>query len=230
MDEGIAAEENSIAKADLFGEHLFSDTDTTFIDVDSLFDPSTDNPFASYLRKLKAELDITGVVDVDSGDLMFGSPLRFPDYDICRDELDGIASGSHFATMALETGDARLSEIPDELMEEDAGEERAKWLGDKLSDIRKDVEKEMADIIGKLRTVSEGGLEERDIVERLGRLGTYREVLARSGILDPEGDLRKRIEENSISIEELDRLLAGMPLEEADSQKTNPAIEKGGDD
>ena len=230
MDQGIAAEENSIAKADLFGEHLFSDTDTTFIDVDSLFDPSTDNPFASYLRKLKAELDITGVVDVDSGDLMFGSPLRFPDYDICRDELNGIASGSHFAKMALETGDARLSEIPDELMGEDAGEERAKWLGDKLSDIRKDVEKEMADIIGELRTVSEGGLEERDIVERLGRLGTYREVLVRSGISDPEGDLRKRIEEGAISIEELDRLLAGMPLEEADSQKTNPAIEKGGDD
>ena len=86
MNEGIAAEENSIDKADLFGEHLFSDTS---ILMDDFFDLSTDNPFASYLRKLQVELDIPGVVHVDSDRLMFGSPLKFPDYNICRDELDG---------------------------------------------------------------------------------------------------------------------------------------------
>ena len=41
MNEGIAAEENSIDKADLFGEHLFSDASVL---MDDFFDPSTDNP------------------------------------------------------------------------------------------------------------------------------------------------------------------------------------------
>ena len=90
-DNDIEAEENSIDKindkANLFGEHLLG-----CVTYD--LDPSTDNPFASYLRKLKAELDITGVVDVDSGDLRFGSPLKFPGYDLCRDELDRIANDS----------------------------------------------------------------------------------------------------------------------------------------
>lgn len=226
MNEGIAAEENSIDKADLFGEHLFSDTS---ILMDDFFDPSTDNPFASYLRKLQVELDIPGVVHVDSDRLMFGSPLKFPDYNICRDELDGIA-GSHDAKLALETGDARLSEIPEELMAEDAGEERAKWLGDKLSDNLKDVEAEMGHLIAKI--IDSEDFSEKRITEfgkELGPLATYRELLLR-GISDPDGALRKRIEEYDITNEELDRLIAGIPLEEADSQETNSEIEKGGDD
>ena len=228
MNEGIAAEENSIDKADLFGEHLFSDTSILMGDF---FDPSTDNPFTSYLRELKAELDIPGVVDVGSGNLMFGSPLKFPDYDICCDELDGIANGDRDAKMALETGDARLSEIPEELMTEDAGEERAKWLGDKLSDNLKDVEAEMGNFIAKIMTDPEDLSEKRikKLGKELGPLATYRELLLR-GISDPDGALRKRIEEYDITNEELDRLLAGEPLEEADSQETNSDIEKGGDD
>ena len=85
----IEAEKDSIAKADLFGEHLLG---CMTYDLD----PSTDNPLASYLRQLKDELDIPGVVDVDSGHPMFGSPLRFPAYDICRDELDRIANTENF--------------------------------------------------------------------------------------------------------------------------------------
>ena len=226
-DEGVAGEEDSIAKADLFGEHLIRDPS-----IHDFFDPSTDNPFASYLRKLKAELDIAGVVDVDSGSFMFGSPLKFPDYDICRDELDGIASGSHNAKMALETGDARLSEIPEELMMEDAGEDRAKWLEDKLSDTLKEIEGEMGYCVAKLIEGHPEGASEKHIEElgkELGPLATYRMLLSR-GISDPDGALRKRIEEYDITNEELDRLLAGEPLEETDSQKTNSAIEKGGDD
>ena len=166
LDFGIAAEQASIDKADLFGEHLFSNADTTFIDVDDLFDPSKDNPFASYLRELKAKLAISGIVDVDSGGTRFGAPLKFPDYDICRDELDSIANGSARAKMALETGYARLSEIPEELRAEDAGEERAKWLEDRLPGTFKGIlEKEGGDIIV--------------------------EIVAK----DPEGDLKKLIEE-----------------------------------
>ena len=226
MNEGIAAEEDSIDEADLFGEHLFSDT---FILVDDVFDPSTDNPFTSYLHELKAKLDISGVVDVGSGNLIFGSPLKFPDYNICRDELDRIANGSHYAKLALETGDARLSEIPEEL--EDADEERARWLEDKLSDSLKDVEAEMGHFIAKILEDPEDLSETRikELGKELGPLATYRELLHR-GISDPDGALRKRIEEGDITNEELDRLIAGESLEDENSQETNSDIEKGGDD
>ena len=160
----IAEEEESIAKNDLFGEHLLQNTNMV---GGQPFDPSTDNPFASYLRELEGKLAIRGVIDVDSGGTRFGSPLKFPDYDICRDELDRIANGSHYAKMALEIGYARLSEIPEELMAEDASsEERAKWLDDRLPSSLKGILKKR------------GG----DII---------------AGIMaqDPEGDLKKRIKE-----------------------------------
>ena len=224
--DGVSIEENSIDKADLFGEHLFSS-----LTIDVSFDPYEDNPFASYLRKLKDELDIAGVVDVDSGKLRFGVPLKFPDYDICRDELDRITNGSDFAPalarMALKIGAARLSEIPEELMAEDASEKRAQWLEDKLSDT---LGVELKDLIRRAReTRDPEGEEVQEIVKVMCYVGALS-----SGILDPEGNLRKRIEESALETGELDRLLdrlrAGEPLEETDSQETNSDIEKGGDD
>ena len=66
--------------------------------------------------------------------------------------------------------------------------------------------------------------EERreELTEKLIILGRYREVLIRNGILDPEGDLRKRMEEHDITNEELDRLLADTPLEEESKCPTAP--------
>ena len=134
-----SAEEDSIAKADLFGEQLLDDSQGTF--VDEAFDPSTENPFASHLRRLAADLDRPSVVKVEHDDLSYGAPwLKFPDYDLCGDELDNTANGSPDARRALETGYARLSEIPEELMGEDAAKERAAWLEGKLPDIYKDLE------------------------------------------------------------------------------------------
>ena len=133
------AEEDSIAKADLFGEQLLDDSQGTF--VDEAFDPSTENPFASYLRRLAADLDRHSVVKVEHDDLSYGAPwLKFPDYDLCDDELDNTANGSPDARRALETGYARLSEIPEELIGEDAAKERAAWLEGKLPDIYKGLE------------------------------------------------------------------------------------------
>ena len=157
MEEGIEVEEESIGKADLFGEHLLSDTNSTFM-LD-LFDPSQDNPFASYLRGLKDELAKPGVADMDSNDLSFGSPSKFPDYHICRDELEGIANGSAQAKRALETGHARLSEIPKEMMADDAGEERAKWLEGELPGIYKEIlDKEGGDLLVNLVTKDPSGM------------------------------------------------------------------------
>ena len=129
------AEQESIDQADLFGDHLM---DTVWTDS---FDPSEGNPFACYLRKLADDLDSSGVVKVEGGNLSYGTPwLKFPDYDLCDDELDNTANGSPDARRALETGYARLSEIPEELMGEDAAKERAAWLQEKLPDIYRGLE------------------------------------------------------------------------------------------
>ena len=118
----------SIASADIFGEDLL-DTDVY------AFEPNKINPFVHYLRNLAGDLAIPDVVDVDKGDLNFRSQYKFPYYDICREELDYISNGSPKARRTLETGHVRLSEIPEELMAEDAGERRVKWLEDKLPPI-----------------------------------------------------------------------------------------------
>ncbi len=177
MEEGIGAEIDSIEKADLFGEHLFR-VESSW--MDDLFDPSATNPFASHLRGLKDELAKPGVVDVGEGALDFRSSLKFPDYDICRDELDDMANGSFNAKKALETGYARLSEIPEELMGEDAGEERAKWLEDRLPDqfqkILKDekVGDEIVEIVAKdpegtwKRVLEKAGANEADTSSKVG--------------------------------------------------------------
>ena len=163
IDEGLVAEEESIDKADLFGEHLFGDTSSAF--TEDLFDPSKDNPFVSYLRSLKNELAVPRVVDVDSGDLTLASQFRFPDYHICPDELDHIANGSANAKWALETGYARLSEIPEEQLEENAGEERAKWLEDRLPDVLKKIlEKEEGTRVPQFVATDPKGMV-REIVE-----------------------------------------------------------------
>ena len=259
VPEAIEAEGNSIAKADLFGEHLLDDLD--YYDLD----PSTDNPFASYLRKLEAELDIT----VDSDYLLFGSPLKFPNYDICCDELDSIANGSSSAKVALETGHARLSEIPEELMAEDAGEERAKWLGDRLPDTFKNLEKEIKDLEKGMKDL-EKKIKEKDdkidnTIKEMGRPETYPEGVSDEEVLEVwrehfKESIKEREKQNErreklghlkekhreklsclemLITEEKDRSTSlkgtdpegdSKNIEETDSQKTNSNIKKGGDD
>ena len=228
-DEGLAGEDDSIQKADLFGEYLLS---TPIYDF---FDPSTDNPFASYLRRLKAELDITGVVDVDSDDLMFGSPLKFPDYDICRDELDGIANGSRYAKMALETGDARISEIPEKLMTEDASEERVNWLGDRLPDLLKDQIKIIKALEKRMKELEKEIKERGDRVKEMVRSETYPEGVSEKEYLMEVGEVWKEEKECREELghleekhrEELSRLEMIITEEKG---RSNSNTEKGGDD
>ena len=263
-DEGIKAENDSIKKADLFGEHLLSyDTYAEHFN-NYFFYPSTDNPFASYLRKLKAKLDITDddkvkVGEEKDGDLVFGSPLKFPDYDICCDELDGIANGSSSAKVVLEAGHVRLSEIPEELMAEDAVEERTKWFGDRLPDNFKDLEKKIKDLEKGMKDL-EKEIKEKDDkikeIEEMGRAETYPEGVSeeefwKEGLKESnkryklwrelghlEEKHREELSRLAILIkEERDRSTSLSDpegdlegTEEADSQETNSNIEKGGDD
>ena len=131
-------EQGSIDETDLFGEHLFDAAHAA--SAGEPFDPSTDNPFATYLRGLADDLGRHGVVDLERDDLSYGSPLKFPDYDIWLDELDAITNGSSDARRALETGNVRLAEIPEELTGDDADEARAEWLEDRLPESFKGLE------------------------------------------------------------------------------------------
>ena len=165
MDDGIGREEDSIDKADLFGEHLFDDTYGTF--ADEFFDPSKDNPFASYLHKLANDLSNGDIVNVKEGDLILGPSWNFPDYNICSDELDRIANDSSVARGALEIGYARLSEISEELMAEDAGEERAKWLEDRLPDLVREILGKDEDILGELIAANPKGEEIKEKLDKI---------------------------------------------------------------
>lgn len=107
-------EEMSVDNADVFGEQRHEGPLWRL-------SPSEDNPFAAYLHKL----------DPDSVYNLEGRKMRI-DYGICREELSAITNGSPKARMCLEAGLARVSEIPEELMVEDAGKERAKWLEDRI--------------------------------------------------------------------------------------------------
>ena len=125
------AEEESIDKNDIFGEYLLSDNDGM---TDVAFDPSEDNPFACYLYKLAADLGIPVVIHVDGGKLDIHSDFRFPYYDVYDEELDRIANGSRICRNALEIGQVRLSEIPEELMADATAEARQEWLEDRISE------------------------------------------------------------------------------------------------
>ena len=125
-------EDNSIKKADIFGEDLLgNDVPSSGIDP---FDPTIDNPFASYLRNLAKDLDNPCIVNVDELNLFFGTLRKFPRYKILEDEIDRIANNSAEAKMALASGYLRLSDIPNELMAEEMGEKRAKWIEDKAEE------------------------------------------------------------------------------------------------
>ena len=108
------------------------------------FDPSTGNPFARYLRKLAADLDNSDVVAVPRKPLSYGSPSRFPDYDLCGAELDQVANGSANARRALETGFARLGDVPEELSSEEAASQRAAWLEGTLPEVYRNLEDRQA--------------------------------------------------------------------------------------
>ena len=127
-EQAYLHEEDSIEKADIFGQHVVENADD-FVGTAVTLEET--NPFAAYLRELSKSLDKRGAVDVGDGELRYGSPSRFPDYDIWSDEIDRMANGSPDARRTLELGYARLSDIPDEL----TGEKRAAWLEKKLPDV-----------------------------------------------------------------------------------------------
>ena len=124
--EGAAAEERSIQKNDLFGSDVGEDA------FDFGYDRSTNNPFADYLRELAQKIDAPYVIDVDASELAYAALENFPVFKVCAGDLDKISGGSGKASYALERGHVRISDIPSELWADNAADQRAKWLEDKI--------------------------------------------------------------------------------------------------
>ena len=134
-DETIGQEEESIANADVFGEQRLSGHEG----FPEAFYPIEGNPFAEYLRKLDPLA--VGEIEVVSSRMNIG-------YRICLDELKEITNGSYKAYQCLSTGHARISDIPEKLMTEGAGEERARWLEERMPEDFKEGEWLLEELFG----------------------------------------------------------------------------------
>ena len=120
-------ERDSIVNIDLFGKHVTDE----FLEAPRL---EVANPFVNYLCELAGELKVPGVVKVMRDDECAFS--NFPGCNICREDLDRITGKDERAQDALVYGHSRLSEIPEELMQEDDDSvtKRIEWLRDQLPD------------------------------------------------------------------------------------------------
>ena len=83
--------------------------------------------FGEYLRAFAADIP-TSVAEPMVSELWGGPQGR-----VCEEHLDRVTGGSHHARLALEYGDVRLDDIPDELKSDEASDERARWLEERLS-------------------------------------------------------------------------------------------------
>ena len=129
LESGSDQEELAIARNDLFDEPLDEDYDQ----LDAL-DELRRNPFADYLAKLADELGVQAQVEIDpSQHGRVASLPCVPGYRICGEDLSGIAPPDSDAAYALQVGDVRLSEIPEELAGADKDDERLEWLEGRLS-------------------------------------------------------------------------------------------------
>ncbi|MCY3840463.1 MAG: helix-turn-helix transcriptional regulator [Gammaproteobacteria bacterium] len=136
IQHGIAAEEQSIAEADIRGEVVRREgLAWTQFDTDDLFAVT---PFAIYLEELAHQIGKPGVINFSYHDDDFFEDFAWGDlfganpYQCCLDDLNAIADGSLRARCALERGDVRINAIPVELMNESATRDRVEWLERRL--------------------------------------------------------------------------------------------------
>lgn len=70
----------------------------------------------------------------DVPEVVLTEPWGAEPYVVCGDELERMTGGSRKARWALSYGDVRLSEIPAELLPDEATERRVEWLESRLRD------------------------------------------------------------------------------------------------
>ena len=132
--QGIDTEQASIDAADVLGRRVWDNDWTAVHDFPE--DDTNITPFADYLAELATEIGTPGLVNFDS--LLLADQGLVPwganPYEVCGAVLAEIGAGSGAARAALEWGDVRLSEIPQDLMAEDQWQPRREWLEFRLSE------------------------------------------------------------------------------------------------
>ena len=113
----------------IFGRKLFRDPMEDVEDFYYIEPREAVNPFADYLRHLAAKIEDERVSVGDDALIP-----KVPRYSVYEDDLRHIAGGSQLAQRALEFGEVTIADIPDELLAEDAPEERAAWIESRVSE------------------------------------------------------------------------------------------------
>ena len=138
FDWGMGIEEASIRKGDVLGRDVWDGSGMDMWGFSE--DDMTVTPFAEYLEELAGKVDRPDVLRFGDGllphqglDVWGANP-----YAVCGGDLDEIAGGSRHARWALEWGNVRISDIPEELRSEEAKDRRASWLASKLDEDVKD--------------------------------------------------------------------------------------------
>jgi len=127
FERHCAVEETSIENCDLRAIEVDEDGDRA-----SIFRSQPDeNPFIDHLTDLANEF----LPDDEPAHLRGERRLLAR---VCRAELDSLAGASTSARWALEYGDTNLAEIPEELLQPEAREQRVQWLEAKLKSSTRD--------------------------------------------------------------------------------------------
>ncbi len=115
-------EKESIAKRDLFGRSVAEDT------YSFGYDPSTNNPFADYLRELASTID-DDVLEFDPDGIgLWRVGQEVPEYTIDCAYLSELADGDYRAEYALKHRHVRIKDIPENLLGSEARDARVAWL------------------------------------------------------------------------------------------------------
>jgi transcriptional regulator with XRE-family HTH domain len=118
--DGAVGERESIEKRDLFGENVDD------VAYDFGFDPSTNNPFADFLKHLAAKVEAKTIsFDENPG---WKTSEGLPEYRIGAEIIDDLTGDDPDAEYALLRGHARLKDFPQELLGEEKKTERIAWM------------------------------------------------------------------------------------------------------
>ncbi len=117
---GAAGERESIARRDLFGEHIGDEA------FDFGFDPSLNNPFADFLEHLTKKVEAK-TISFDKS-LGWKTSQGLPEYRIGAEIIEDLTGDDPDAKYALLRGHVRLKDFPQEFLGEEKKAERIAWM------------------------------------------------------------------------------------------------------
>ena len=131
----LVEEQASIESCDLFGDSFSARADGLG------YSPYRRNPFSEYLKKLVADIghDIPGyegILELQSldsiDDCFFRAEGKLPEYSICKPQIERITERNSKAKHALAYGHVKVTDIPEELLGDEASEKRVQWIIERI--------------------------------------------------------------------------------------------------